>query len=102
MLTLGLACLFILLQFAYLAWKDGRFDKEREAFAREREVWVRERRDLLNRIQVPEAAPYLSEADTGPSEDDLPLLPTQTLTEDEMEAARDALNEVGYAEGPVG
>lgn len=99
MIYLGIACLLLL---AYAAWKERCFESEREAFAREREVWVRERRDLLNRIQVPEAAPFLSEADTGPSEDDLPLLPTQTLTEDEMEAAKQALADVGYTDGPVG
>lgn len=99
MIYLGIACILLL---AYAAWKERCFEKEREAFAREREIWVRERRDLNNRIQVPEAAPYLSEEEQGTSEHDLPVLPERTLTEEEMEAAKQALTEVGYEEGLVG
>lgn len=75
---------------------------ERLHFASEREVWVRERRDLNNRIQVPEAAPFMSEGEEGPSPDDLPILPEFTMDEVELERVKRELAELGYAEGPVG
>jgi hypothetical protein len=37
--------------------------KERGTFATERKEWVAERRDLNNRIQVPEAAPFMQDED---------------------------------------
>lgn len=73
----------------------------RQAFEDERAAWRAERRDLNNRIQVPEAAPYMDEEFTKPNENDLPLAPSFTLNEDELRRAREELEAVGYDEGPV-
>lgn len=85
---------------AFIAWREYRHEGERvreqEAFIAERETWGRERRDLLNRIQVPEAAPFMDDGSN-----DLPTLPEMTLNEEEVEQARQALEDVGYSEGPV-
>lgn len=64
---------------------------------------MRERRDLLNRIQVPQAAPFLTEGtEEGRSADDLPTLPEFTMDEVELDRAKQELAELGYSEGPVG
>jgi hypothetical protein len=64
--------------------------------------WAVERRDLNNRIQVPEAAPFLFEAKPEDGEDDLPLPPEFVADAEELEKARAALAEVGYEEGGTG
>lgn len=96
------------LAFAILAlvvWREREHSAERErrekAFNEERGIWIRERRDLNNRIQIPQAAPYLSAEDDGPSEDDLPLAPEFAVDEDELEKARRHLEAVGYESGPA-
>lgn len=78
-------------------------EAEREAFASERREWVRERRDLNNRIQIPEAAPFMEDdpEQPGDREDDLPVLPAGTVDEEQLDRAREALAEVGYDEGPA-
>lgn len=88
-----------LLLLAYIAWQERGFERERQAFREEREAWVRERRDLLNRIQIPEAAPFIAEE---PSEHDLPTLPEFTMDQSELERAKQELADLGYQEGPVG
>lgn len=42
------------------------FREEREAMSLERTAWANERRDLNNRIQVPEAAPYMDSGTSAP------------------------------------
>lgn len=90
--------------FAYVVWQAHSISRERERllseFAAEREIWVRERRDLNNRIQVPEAAAFMVEED-GPSDDDLPVLPEFTVDAEEFERAKAELEAVGYSEGPA-
>jgi hypothetical protein len=78
------------------------FSKEREAFAAERKGWVNERRDLNNRLQAPDAAPYFDESgeEMNPT-DYLPVMPEFTLDEGDLDRARKALAEVGYEEGPA-
>lgn len=95
------------LLFAFLIWREHHFDderssfaEERKAFAAEREVWRSERRDLNNRIQVPEAAPFIPEENAGPQEDDLPIIP-DIADPDELERVMRELAEVGYEEGPA-
>lgn len=79
--------------------------KERQAllaaFALERKAWVNERRDLNNRIQIPEAAPYMAEDEPGADVNDLPTLPEFTVDEEEMERAQRELEQVGYTDGPA-
>lgn len=90
-----------------LCWQQLAFRREREAeraaFAEERREWARERRDLNNRIQIPEAAPFMDEEE-GPEDrrDDRPTLPEFTMDEAELERARRELANAGYEEGPVG
>lgn len=97
-LTAGCVALLAFL----VVWQSYAWAKERTdllaSFAAEREIWVRERRDLNNRIQVPEAAPYLTE-DNG--ENDLPVLPEFEMDSAELERAKRELEEAGYSEGPV-
>lgn len=92
-----------LLLLACLVYLAQRFSEERarmlKAFNEERGIWIRERRDLNNRIQVPESAPFMPT--DGPSEDDLPRLPEFAVDEDELEQARRHLEEVGYESGPA-
>jgi hypothetical protein len=98
MIYLAGACLAVL---AFLVvWQSYVFAQEREEFAAERQQWVRERRDLNNRIQIPDAAPYLAEADSG-SEDDLPVLPEFEMDSDALERAKAELEAAGYEEGPA-
>lgn len=42
-------------------WQSYMRDRERDGFAEERQQWVAERRDLNNRIQVPQAAPFMND-----------------------------------------
>lgn len=104
-----MAFALIALSFALIACIVWQFychlvtlDKERAAFAAEREAWVRERRDLNNRIAVPQAAPFMSEDEQGPSKDDLPILPEFELDEAKVEEAKAELERLGYSEGLVG
>jgi hypothetical protein len=103
--SLGAAWLFLAGLLIAQQRERREFNSERSAllsaFTLEREVWMRERRDLLNRIQVPEAAPYMTN-DDGPSDDDLPTLPEFEVDAVELERAKAALEEAGYSEGPVG
>jgi hypothetical protein len=104
-LSLGFAWAILIGLLVAQQGERRQFNDERSAllstFTLEREVWMRERRDLNNRIQVPEAAPYMTN-DDGPSGDDLPTLPEFELDEADLEKARVALEEAGYSEGPVG
>src|SRR5882672_280554 len=63
----------------------------------ERKAWVKERRDLNNRIQIPEAAPYLADDEPGADRDDLPVLPEFTVDPEEMERAKQTLEQAGYS-----
>jgi hypothetical protein len=89
---------FLVIWQSYVSARER--DKLLADFSSEREIWVRERRDLNNRIQIPEAAPFMADED-GSSEDDLPTLPGFTMNEEERERAMQELEEVGYSEGPV-
>jgi hypothetical protein len=103
-ITLALLGFIFWQQLAFRRERDieRAFRGEREAaFAAERQEWVRERRDLNNRIQVPEAAPFMEDSGDDQGGDDLPVLPGGMIDEEELEQARAALNEVGYDEGPV-
>jgi hypothetical protein len=99
--VIPLICVALL---AFVAWRerDRSIERaaERKSFNEERGIWIRERRDLNNRIQVPQAAPFMDTGD-GPSDNDLPLLPDFTIDEAELERAKAELNEMGYAEGPA-
>lgn len=75
-------------------------DGERTAFASEREAWAQERQDLYNRIQIPEAAPFM-EIGAAPSVDDLPVLPDFTVDSDELQMAKAELEKMGYESGPA-
>ena len=63
------------------------FKDEREAMSLERSAWANERRDLNNRIQVPEAAPYM---DPGAS-----VPPVQHVPFEDDEAFAKAREEIG-------
>jgi hypothetical protein len=84
-----------------IAWQSYAAVVERDKFTQERQEWATERRDLNNRIQVPEAAPFLFEAKPEDAEDDLPLPPEFVADAEELEKAQRALAEVGYDEGPA-
>lgn len=79
----------------------GELQSLRVAFETERLAWVKERRDLNNRIQVPDAAPYLTEDDPDAGRDDLPTLPEFAVNEEELERAKAELAAAGYESGPV-
>jgi hypothetical protein len=88
-----------------LAFQQHAFAKERAVllanFAEERQQWVEERRDLNNRIQVPEAAPFLFEQGADDGENDLPVMPDFALDEESLERAKQELAEAGYEQGPA-
>lgn len=63
------------------------FREEREAMSLERTAWANERRDLNNRIQVPEAAPYMTPGTDAP--------PVQHVPFDDDDAFNKALEEPG-------
>lgn len=63
------------------------FREEREAMSLERTAWSTERRDLNNRIQVPEAAPYMDPGTSAP--------PVQHVPYDDDEAFNKAREELG-------
>lgn len=63
------------------------FREEREATSLERTAWANERRDLNNRIQVPEAAPYMTPGTDAP--------PVQHVPFDDDDAFNKALEEPG-------
>lgn len=65
------------------AWEKGRLAEQ----AREREEWVVERRDLNNRIQVPEAAPFMAVGSEKP--------PLQHVPYDDDDAFNKATEELG-------
>lgn len=89
-MTYGISALLIGLCL-FLQWRSS---KQLEALlkeqAAEREAWVAERRDLNNRIQVPEAAPFM---DTTP--DTVP--PIQHVPFEDDEAFHKAMEEAGLA-----
>ena len=90
---------FVLLA-AVIAWQAYAADKERAQFASERAQWTQERKELLTRIQAPEAASFMFEDSPEDAKDDLPLMPTAEFDPQEVEKAREHLAEVGYDEGP--
>lgn len=102
MIYLGLVVLVLAIG---IVLNDIRHGAERErllcAFDAERHAWVKERRDLNNRIQVPESAPYLAEDDPDAGRDDLPTLPDFAVNEEELERAKAELAAAGYESGPV-
>lgn len=87
---------------AFVGWLIRSGWRKEEAFARERQEWARERGELLTRIQAPQAAPFMFEADPKDAENDMPTLPGFTMDEEELERAKQELEEAGYSEGPVG
>lgn len=99
MIFLVAGCVMALI--AVIAWQSYERIIERDKFAHERQQWTEERRELLSRIQAPEAAPFMFETKPEDAEDDLPTLPGFTMSEEELEQAREALEEAGYSEGPV-
>jgi hypothetical protein len=62
------------------------FKEDREAMSLERTAWANERRDLNNRIQVPEAAPYMTPGTEAP--------PVQHVPYDDDEAFNKAREEL--------
>lgn len=60
---------------------------DRDAMSLERTAWANERRDLNNRIQVPEAAPYMDPGTGAP--------PVQHVPFEDDEAFRKAIEEPG-------
>lgn len=99
MIFLVAGCFLVLA--GVIAWQARSADKERQAFAQERREWAAEREQLNTRIQAPEAAPFMFEEDAETREDDLPTLPEITMSDEELEQAKKALEEVGYSSGPV-
>lgn len=91
-----------LLMFAWIvAWQAYTAILERGKFEQERQRWTEERRELLTRIQAPEAASFMFETTPEDAENDLPLPPTSEFDPQEVEKAREHLAEVGYSDGPV-
>jgi hypothetical protein len=61
-------------------------DEKKVNRARE-QAWEKERRDLLNRIQVPEAAPFMTDETTE--------IPVQHVAFDDDEEFHEAMEEAG-------
>lgn len=102
MIYLAIALAALIALFAWVVYSTDRERRRREeAFARERGVWVRERRDLNNRIQIPQAAPFIAEAEEEPDPNDLPLPPEFAVDQGELEQAMKELEAVGYEDGPA-
>jgi hypothetical protein len=59
MIYLTALCLVVLV--ALVVWQFYAWERERHLFAEERQQWVAERRDLNNRIQAPQAAPFMDD-----------------------------------------
>lgn len=71
-------------------WQSYMRDHEREGFATERQQWVTERRDLNNRIQIPQVAAFM--------EDETTEVPAYVPFDDD-DAYHDAVEEMGRVEG---
>lgn len=103
-LAMAVPTVLALATFAFAVWREREHAAERErrekAFNEERGIWIRERRDLNNRIQIPQAAPFMA-VDEDPSPDDVPLPPDFTVDEDELQKAVAHLESVGYESGPA-
>lgn len=84
MIWLIAAC-FALLAFIVVLQSYWR-ERDHDAFAEERQQWVLERRDLNNRIQAPEAAPWIGNGDVTVEEP----APTQHVAFDDDEGYWDA------------
>lgn len=89
-----------LLLAGLIAWQFYSAVVERDKFATEREGWRAERSELLSRIQVPAAAPFLFEPDAKDADNDLPVLPPIADAE-ALEHAQRELESVGYEDGPA-
>lgn len=88
---------FVLVIFALIAlaaWQQQQFGLREKG-------WDEERGRLLNRIQVPEAAPFLNEQIEDSGENDMPVLPEFTMDAEELRKAKEELEAAGYSEGPV-
>lgn len=85
MIWLAAFCLAVL--SALVIWQFYAWERERRIFAEERQQWVAERRDLNNRIQVPQAAPFMSDETTE--------IPVQHVPFDNDEAFHEAMEEAG-------
>lgn len=92
---------FVLLA-GVIAWQAWAADKQGAQFASERSQWAQERKELLTRIQAPEAASFMFEESPEDAKDDLPLLPTAEFDPQEVEKAREHLVDVGYEESGTG
>lgn len=75
-IALGLMCLLWVRERQH-AKREERWDSERshltEANTEERRAWAEERRDLNNRIQVPEAAPFMGPEEASPDRQYVPF-----------------------------
>lgn len=93
MIPLTLISVALVAFCAYLQWqKDRRVELLLKDQAAEREAWAAERRDLNNRIQVPEAAPFMDMTpDTVP--------PIQHVPFEDDDAYHKAMEEAGLASG---
>lgn len=78
---------YVAVQKRELRSARGEFKEERQAMSLERTAWANERRDLNNRIQVPEAAPYMDPGTGAP--------PAQHVPFEDDEAFRKAILEPG-------
>lgn len=85
MIYLASFCLAVLA--ALVVWQFYAWERERRLFAGERQQWVTERRDLNNRIQVPQAAPFMSDETTE--------IPVQHVAFDDDEDFHEAMEEMG-------
>jgi hypothetical protein len=91
MIVLGAISIVLVCFCVYLSrQKDCQVAALLKAQTSEREAWASERRDLNNRIQVPEAAPFM---DTTP--DTVP--PIQHVPFEDDDAFHKAMEEAGLA-----
>lgn len=69
MIYLLAACLALLASVLALqvVFQARAIERDRAAFSAERQEWAAERRDLNNRIQVPQAAPFMGVGETAES-----------------------------------
>lgn len=81
------ASLCVVVLASVIFWQSYWRQQDHAAFARERQEWVLERRDLNNRIQVPQAAPFMSDETTE--------IPVQHVTFDDDEDFHEAMEEMG-------
>lgn len=88
MIWLAVFCLAVL--SCLVIWQFYAWERERQLFAEERKQWVAERRDLNNRIQVPQAAAFMDDETTE--------VPAYVPFDDDN-AFHDAVEEMGRVEG---